>query len=197
MTLSNSLMNRFKLTQTVVGMIGNDDVVIGGIGHNNFDLWAAGQRPRNFYMLGSMGLTTSIGLGVAIAKPRDRVLVMEGDGSLLMHLGALGTVAAAAPKNLIVLLWDNGAYQITGSQPTLTAKGVDLVGIAKASGLEKSFWAADETEFKALVARALKEDGPWFIACKTDNKKPEGVTDRDPARIRYNFMKGLGTDANA
>ena len=186
------MMNRFKQTKVLVDLLGADDVVIGGIGNTNFDLWASGQRPRNFYMLGSMGLTSSIALGVAVSRPDTKVVALEGDGSLLMHLGALGTLAAAGAKNMVVVLWDNGIYQITGSQPTLTAKGLDLVAVAKAAGIDKAFWAADEAEFEALVRRTLTEDGPWFIAAKTDGKKPEGVTERDPTKIKINFMKGLG-----
>jgi thiamine pyrophosphate-dependent acetolactate synthase large subunit-like protein len=186
------LMNRSKQTAVVVAALKPEDIVVGGIGNNNFDLWASGRRPRNFYMLGSMGLTTSIGLGVAIARPESRVVVLEGDGSLLMELGSLGTVAAAAPKNLVVIVWDNGLYQITGSQKTLTSKGVDLVGVAKSSGIAKSFWAADERDFERLLRRALAEDGPWFIGAKTDSEKAAGVTERDPVRIKMNFMDGLG-----
>ena len=186
------MMNRFKQTQVLVGLLGDDDVVIGGIGNTNFDLWASGQRPRNFYMLGSMGLTSSIALGVAVARPDTKVFALEGDGSLLMHLGALGTLAVTGAKNLAIIVWDNGIYQITGSQPTMTARGVDLVAIAKGAGIAKSFWAADEGEFEALIRRTLAEDGPWFIAAKTDGKKPEGVTERDPTKIKINFMKGLG-----
>lgn len=186
------LMNRSKQTAVVVAALKPEDIVVGGIGNNNFDLWASGRRPRNFYMLGSMGLATSIGLGVAIARPDNRVVVLEGDGSLLMELGSLGTMAAAAPKNLLIIVWDNGLYQITGSQKTLTSKGVDLVGVAKASGIAKSFWAADEQDFERLLHRALAEEGPWFIGAKTDGEKPAGVTERDPVRIKMNFMDGLG-----
>jgi thiamine pyrophosphate-dependent acetolactate synthase large subunit-like protein len=187
-----ALMNRFKLTKAIVGLLEHEEIVIGGIGNNNFDLWAAGPRPQNFYMLGSMGLTSSIALGAAIARPDRKVLALEGDGSLLMHLGALGTAASVASKNLIIVLWDNGIYQITGSQKTLTAHGVDLVAMAKAAGLAQSYWASDEAHFESLIQRALTEDGPWFIAAKTDGMKPEGVTERDPAKIRINFMRSLG-----
>jgi len=93
-------MNRFELTKRLVAKLTRGEAVIGGIGNTNFDLWAAGQRPENFYMLGSMGLAVPIALGVALAQPQRKVFVLEGDGSLLMQLGALGTVAASAPKNL-------------------------------------------------------------------------------------------------
>jgi thiamine pyrophosphate-dependent acetolactate synthase large subunit-like protein len=183
-------MNRFDLTSRLVRRLKNE-AVIGGIGNTNFDLWAAGQRPQNFYMLGSMGLAVPIGLGVALAQPARRTFVLEGDGSLLMQLGSLGTVAHAAPGNLAIVVFDNQMYQITGSQKTLTATTVDLVAMAKGAGLKQSEWAQDEAHFEALVERALKGDGPWLIGARTDGAKPAGVTERDPARIRRRFMEGL------
>lgn len=92
-------MNRSVLTRLLVGKLKAREAVVGGIGNTNFDLWASGQRPENFYMLGSMGMATPIALGVAVAQPNRKVFALDGDGSILMQLGALGTVAAAAPKN--------------------------------------------------------------------------------------------------
>lgn len=183
-------MNRFDLTSRLVNKL-KDEAVVGGIGNTNFDLWAAGQRPQNFYMLGSMGLAVPIGLGVALAQPGRRVFVLEGDGSLLMQLGALGTVAACAAKNLAIVAFDNGMYQITGSQKSLTAATVDLVAVAKGAGLRQAEWAKDEAHFEALVERALKGDGPWFIGARIDGAKPAGVTERDPALIRRRFTAGI------
>ena len=185
------VMSRADLTRRLVGKLANE-AVIGGIGWNNFELWSAGPRPENFYMLGSMGLTFPIALGVAIAQPERRVIGLEGDGSLLMQIGALGTIAARAPKNLVMIVWDNGAYQITGGQPSTTSTVVDLVGLAQASGLEKAFWASDEGHFDQLVDRALSEDGPFFIAARIDDAKPEKQTPRDPVQIRERFMRGIG-----
>ena len=108
------VMNRYELTKRLVGQLKRDEAVIGGIGNANFDLWATGQRPQNYYMLGSMGLAIPIALGTAIAQPQRHVIALEGDGSLLMQLGCLATVAMCAPKNLTMLVWDNGIYQITG-----------------------------------------------------------------------------------
>jgi thiamine pyrophosphate-dependent acetolactate synthase large subunit-like protein len=187
-----AVMNRSDLTRRLKAALHKDEAVIGGIGHTNFDLWASGHRPQNFYMLGSMGLATGIGLGVAIAQPERRTVVLDGDGSLLMQLGSLGTLHASGVKNLVVIIWDNACYQITGSQPTLTSMGVDLVQVASGMGLDKAFWAKDEAHFEALVQRSLTEDGPWFIAARTDHEPPAGVTDRDPSQIRDRFMRGLG-----
>ena len=187
-------MNRFDLTCRLVRKLA-DEAVVGGIGNTNFDLWAAGQRPQNFYMLGSMGLAIPIGLGVALAQPQRRCFVLEGDGSLLMHLGALGTVAATAPKNLAVVLFDNGMYQITGRQASLTAATVDLVAMAKGAGIAQAEWARDETHFEALVERALNGAGPWFIGARIDGEKPAGVTERDPVKIRSRFMAALARNS--
>jgi thiamine pyrophosphate-dependent acetolactate synthase large subunit-like protein len=186
------VMNRFELTERLVAQLKHDEAVIGGIGNSNFDLWASGQRPQNFYMLGSMGLTIPIALGVAIAQPRRHVIALEGDGSLLMQLGCLATVAMLAPKNLTVVVWDNGLYQITGGQPTASAATADLAAIAAGAGIAKSAWAADEDEFDRLVALALKEGGPSLIAARIDDKPGVATTDRDPVQIRERFMRGLG-----
>ena len=189
------VMNRFDLTKRLVAQLKRDEAVIGGIGNANFDLWASGQRPQNFYMLGSMGLAIPIALGVAIAQPRRHVIALEGDGSLLMQLGCLATVAERAPKNLTIVVWDNGIYQITGSQPTASAAATDLVAVALGAGIVNSAWAFDEADFDRLAASALKGEGVSLIAARIDNKPAVATTDRDPVQIRERFMRGLGVKA--
>jgi thiamine pyrophosphate-dependent acetolactate synthase large subunit-like protein len=189
------VMNRFDLTKRLVAQLKRDEAVIGGIGNANFDLWASGQRPQNFYMLGSMGLAIPIALGVAIAQPRRHVIALEGDGSLLMQLGCLATVAERAPKNLTIVVWDNGIYQITGSQPTASAAATDLVAVARGAGIVSSAWAFDEADFDRLAASALKGEGVSLIAARIDNKSAVATTDRDPVQIRERFMRGLGVKA--
>src|SRR5690606_15364184 len=139
------------------------------------DLWASGQRPQNFYMLGSMGLASSIALGVALAQPQRKVFALDGDGSILMQLGAFGTIASAKPANLCVIIWDNGLYQITGSQKTMTSSGADIVAIARGAGLTQSEWVRDEEHFDALVDATLNQDGPRLIAVRIDGEKPAGT----------------------
>ena len=186
------VMNRFDITKRLVAHLKHEEAVIGGIGYTNFDLWASGQRPQNFYMLGSMGLAVPIGLGVALAQPRRKVFALEGDGSILMQLGSLATVAARAPKNFAIVIMDNGAYQITGGQKALSDEGADIVAIGKACGLTQSVWAADESAFEELIALSLKEDGPWLIGCRIDAGKPADTTERDPPILKDRFMRGLG-----
>jgi thiamine pyrophosphate-dependent acetolactate synthase large subunit-like protein len=191
------VMNRFDITKRMVSLLKHDEAVIGGIGYTNFDLWAAssgpnGRRTQNFYMLGSMGLAVPIALGVALAQPKRKTFALEGDGSILMELGALATVAERGQANLTIVIMDNGAYQITGGQPTHTQAGADIVAIARGCGLAQSAWAADEAAFEELITLSLNEDGPWLIGCRIDNQKPVDTTERDPSRIRDQFMRGLG-----
>ena len=188
---NTKVMNRFDLTSRLVAKLKNEEAVIGGIGNTNFDLWAAGHRPQNFYMLGSMGLALPIALGVALAQPNRRVFALEGDGSLLMQLGSLATIAMLAPKNLTMVVMDNGIYQITGAQPTPAAKLADIVAIGAASGLAAA-WAADEEDFDRLIDRALSASGPMLVGVRIDDKPGVGTTRRDPVQIRERFMLGLG-----
>jgi thiamine pyrophosphate-dependent acetolactate synthase large subunit-like protein len=143
-------------------------------------------------MLGSMGLAVPIALGVALAQPKRHVLALEGDGSLLMQLGCLATVAMLAPRNLTIVVMDNGIYQITGSQPTPAAAAADFVAIARGAGVTASAWAADEEDFDRLVAEALARGGPTLIAARIDREPAVATTERDPVQIRDRFMHGLG-----
>ncbi|MGJ4944901.1 thiamine pyrophosphate-dependent enzyme [Bradyrhizobium sp. HKCCYLS1011] len=188
---NTKVMNRFDLTSRLVAKLKHEEAVVGGIGNTNFDLWATGQRPQNFYMLGSMGLAFPIALGVALAQPKRRVVALEGDGSLLTQLGCLTTIATLAPDNLVMIVMDNGIYQITGSQPT-PARHADIVAIAIGCGIARSSWAADEEDFERLVDQALASPGPTLIAARIDDKPGVGATRRDPVQIRERFMQGLG-----
>jgi thiamine pyrophosphate-dependent acetolactate synthase large subunit-like protein len=189
---NTKVMNRLDVTSRLVGKLKHEEAVIGGIGNTNFDLWASGHRPQNFYMLGSMGLAFPIALGVALAQPDRRVFALEGDGSLLMQLGCLSTIAALKPKNLTLVVMDNGLYQITGSQPTPASDVADIVAIAIASGLSNSAWAADEEDFERLIDRSLSASEPALIGVRIDDQPGVGATRRDPVQIRERFMMGLG-----
>jgi len=186
------VLNRTALTKRLVGKLKRDEAVIGGIGNTNFDLFSAGHRPQNFYMLGSMGLACPIALGVAIAQPERGVIALEGDGSILMALGCLATIASVKPRNLTVIIMDNGLYQITGKQSTVTAGVTDIVALARGAGLANSQWVRDEGHFDELIDRRFEDGGPVFLAVKIDDKPGAAPAVRDPALIRNRFMKGLG-----
>ena len=188
-----TVMSRLDLTRRLVARLDDDAAVVAGIGNTNFDLFAAGHRPANFYMLGSMGLAVPIALGVALAQPERTVIALEGDGSILMNLGTLTTVAARAPVNLTVIVWDNGLYQITGRQATATASVTDIVAVAAGCGIAGSNWAADESGFESLVDEALGSHGPHFIAARVDAEPGAARPERNPVLLRDRFMKGIGT----
>ena len=189
---NTKVMNRFDLTSRLLARLKHEEAVVGGIGNTNFDLWAAGHRAQNFYMLGSMGLAFPIALGVALAQPNRHVFALEGDGSLLMQLGSLSTIASLAPNNLTMVVMDNGLYQITGAQPTPAAAASDIVAIAIGCGIANSAWAADEEDFERLIDRSLSASSPTLIGVRIDDKPGVGTTRRDPVQIRERFMLGMG-----
>jgi len=186
-------LNRADLTKRLVAKLQHDEAVVAGIGNSNFDLFAAGHRPQNFYMLGSMGLACPIALGVALAQPERGVIALEGDGSILMSLGCLATIATVRPRNLTIVIWDNGVYQITGKQPTATGGVTDIVAVARGAGLANSEWVRDAQHFEQLIDRRFDDGGPMLLAAKIDDKPGVAQTPRDPMLIRSRFMKGLGT----
>lgn len=186
-------LDRLDLTKRLIAKLQREEAVIGGIGNANFDLYAAGHRPQNFYMLGSMGLACPIAVGLAIAQPERGVIALEGDGSILMNLGCLATIANLKPCNFTAIILDNGLYQITGKQMAATGGVTDIVAVAKGAGIEASHWVRDEAHFETLIDRRFEEGGPVLLAVKINDKPGATQPPRDPALVRSRFMKGLGT----
>ncbi len=185
-----SNLHRLQATKLLVSRL-TDHVVLGGIGSPTYDLYGAGDRDRNIYTWGSMGMISSMGLGLAVARPDLTVIVLDGDGALLMNLGSLATIARRAPRNLVHIVWDDQVYETTGRQPTHTSAGTDLAGIAKAAGIPNALTVDDEPGFAAALARALAEPGPWFIAAKIIPEKGLARPPRDPIFFKYRFMRAL------
>jgi thiamine pyrophosphate-dependent acetolactate synthase large subunit-like protein len=129
-------------------------------------------RPEHFYMIGSMGLASSIGLGVALARPERRVVVCDGDGNVLMNLGTLGLVAALQPPNLLHLCFDNGVYASTGSQPTISAR-VRLDEVARAAGYAAVARVEDAASLRAALPRFLAAPGPAFVLARITPELPD------------------------
>ena len=187
------ILDRLDLTKRLVARLKHDEAVIGGIGNANFDLYAVGHRPQNFYMLGSMGLACPIAVGVAVAQPERGVIALEGDGSILMNLGCLATIANLKPRNLTIIILDNGLYQITGRQMTATGGATDIVAVARGAGIAASHWVRDEAHFETLIDRRFDEGGPVLMAVKINDKPGAAQPPRDPALVRIRFMRRLGT----
>ncbi len=167
-------------------------LVVAGLGSPNWDATAAGDHPLTFPLWGAMGSAAMIGLGLALAQPARRVLVLTGDGEQLMALGALATIAVQRPANLAVVVLDNERYGETGMQATHTAHGVDLAGIALAAGFRVAgtIRAADELEPARQVMRS--EQGPIFYAIKVRAEPlPFVMPPKDGAYLKDRFRVAL------
>ena len=167
-----------------------DTLLVAGLGSTAWDTAAAGDRPDNFYLWGAMGGATMIGLGLALAQPNRRVLVITGDGELLMGLGGLATIAVQGPQNLSVVVIDNERYGETGMQDSHTRFGVDLAGIASAAGFVHSATVYDQDELEALVPTLYGDEGPTFAAIKVKATSPPTVLPaRDGVYLKNRFRE--------
>lgn len=159
-------LERRAVVAQLVADRGNDLLCVAGIGSPCWDLAAAGDHPMNFYLNGAMGSAAAIGLGLALAQPKKRTLVITGDGELLMSLGVLATIGVAAPRNLAIVVLDNQVYLETGAQPTHTANGVDLAAVARACTIRSAQTIYTQSELDAAVPKIRREDGPSVTIVK-------------------------------
>jgi thiamine pyrophosphate-dependent acetolactate synthase large subunit-like protein len=169
-----------------------DEPIIASLGHPAYDLFAAGDRPANFYTWGSMGLASSIGLGLAAVQPARRVFVLDGDGSLLMNLGSLATIGWTRPRNLVVIVLDNGRYATTGGQDTATAHGTDLEAVARAMGIHAASTVRQANALRAALARTSTTSGPSVIVAKVVDSTPRTRPPLDCVFIKQRFMTAIG-----
>lgn len=166
-----------------------DELVIGGLANPSFELFRAGDRDRNFYMWGAMGLASSIGLGVALASPGSRVIVLDGDGSVLMNLGTLATIGRYNPPNLVHIILDNARYEVTGGQETHTAHGTNLADVARACGIVGTRVIRSEQEYAVTLDEALRSPGPWTIVVECPAEVSDSPERQDAVRrLRDRFL---------
>jgi sulfopyruvate decarboxylase subunit beta len=180
----------------------SDDVVITTMAAAK--IWMEmGTHPLDFVFVPScMGHATSIGLGIALAQPKRRVIVCNGDGSMLMNLGSLVTITAAAPSNLVVIVLDNGVYEVTGAEPTpgsaegrRSGRGVDFMAIARVSGFESVHHFSRAEEWAISAERVLASKGPVFVLLEIQAVPGRaGPKSPGPAAVRAQaFMRALGS----
>jgi thiamine pyrophosphate-dependent acetolactate synthase large subunit-like protein len=168
-----------------------DLLVVTGLGSTSYDAGAAGDRPLNFYLWGAMGGAAMIGLGLALAQPQRRVLVITGDGEMLMGMGALATIAARRPPNFAIAVMDNGSFGETGQQASHTALGTDLAGVASACGWGQTCTVADMQGVIALRPRLRRE--PLFAVIRISSAEvPRALPPRDGAALAGRFRAALG-----
>jgi phosphonopyruvate decarboxylase len=160
----------------------DDDIVIAVYG-TAVDWHALRPNPLNYFCVGAMGLTAAHGLGLAIGRPDKRVIVIDGDGSLTMGLGTLVTVAGAAPKNFVHLLWENGVYQANGGHPLPGQGKTDYAGLALAAGYRAAHRFDDKANFAQQIGSVMAEEGPVFVDLKID-PKPFQKQDFGPLRAQ-------------
>ncbi len=169
-----------------------DMLVVAGLGASAWDCAAAGDRPLTFSFWGGMGLAVMTGLGLALARPDRRVLVVTGDGEMLMGLGSLATVAVQAPANLSIVVLDNERYGETGMQPTHTTHGVDLAAVAKACGFPSASTLRDVAGLVGLRDTVHHGAGPLFAVVKVEAEKPPLVVPpRDGTLLKNRFRDAL------
>ena len=178
-------MARYEAIEDIMKYI-DEELVICNIGFPSRELYEIDDRSKNFYMIGSMGLASSIGLGLALAKPDKNIVVIDGDGSLLMNMGSLVTVFANNPSNLTWIVIDNGAYGSTGNQDTYT-QVIDLVDVAKGVGFENSY------DFEDINLKdVMHNENASFVVYKTDTGNSTApIIDLDPITIKERFMKSI------
>jgi len=167
-------------------------LVVAGLGSPNWDATAAGDNDLNFPLWGAMGGAAMMGLGLALARPENRVLVLTGDGEMLMALGALATIAAQAPKNLAIVVEDNERYGETGMQLTHTALGADMAGIAGAAGIPVTGTVRTEAELQAALPVILEAPGPVFYDVKVRAEDLAFVLPpKDGVHLKERFRRAL------
>jgi phosphonopyruvate decarboxylase/sulfopyruvate decarboxylase subunit beta len=165
-------------------------VIVSANGFISRDLFETHDKLSNFYMIGSMGLASSIALGVAIKNPKKKIFVFDGDGNILMNFGSLATIGFLKPKNLVHFVFDNNSHESTGGQPTMSSK-IKIEKIAQATNY-KIFTVKTKKDLESILIKIKNLQGPIFILIKVKNtKKVSKRVEYDPEQIKFRFMNSL------
>ena len=167
-------------------------VVVTIMGAVSAELQSIGHRPSFFYLLHAMGLASSMGLAIALCRPEEQVVVLDGDGSILMNLGGLTTLARYRPRNLVHVVFDNESLLSVGGFPTATATGSDIAAIASGAGVPRTATVRTISEFTAAFREALAANDLTTIVAKVEAKGPAGfVTDLTMLENRFEFARWM------
>lgn len=181
-------MKRYECLKALAAIAG-DALVVSSAGAMTLE-WNALHPSDGNFRVRTLGLCSSIALGMALGLPHRKVVALDGDGSLLMNLNSLATIARMAPRNLIHIVFDNEVYEASGSKQTATAAGTDLVGVARAAGIKNSRWAASEEEFARAVNAAINGKGLHFIGAKISAERVAvGPFPIDEVENKYRFVR--------
>lgn len=180
-------------SDALLSLVAEDDIVVATLGNATFDLFDAKDRDLNYYMWGGMGLAPDVALGMAVALPSRRVIVLDGDGSLLMNPNALIAIGAHRPANLLHIVWDNGVYETTGSQSS-GSRELDLESIAKACGYRDAVLVHGLDVFKGAIRSFFEvsgPDGPSFVRCIVSGERASRKPPPDPQFFSTRFAAAL------
>ncbi|MBI4274139.1 MAG: aldehyde dehydrogenase [Rhizobiales bacterium] len=189
------MLDRRTVIATLLAKRPGDLLVVPGLGSTTWDLASLGDDDRNFYIWGAMGGAAMMGLGLALARPDKRVAVITGDGEMLMGLGSLGTIGLQRPKNLAIVVFDNGRYGETGMQESHTARAVDLNAVARGCGIETILDVTDATQLRGLASRLLAFDNLFFARVRIAADDPPRVLPmRDGVELKQRFRRAIGAE---
>jgi thiamine pyrophosphate-dependent acetolactate synthase large subunit-like protein len=182
------LIARYQAIESILAHVGSGDLVISTTGMISRELFTLKDRPGNFYMIGSMGLASAMGLGLALQAPNKRVFVLEGDGSAMMSLGTLPLIASEQPANLVHIILDNEAYESTGGQPSISSN-FDLAQTANTTGYPWTRRVEDLEELEAALTEATNGGQLSLILVKAGIAPLEGIprVSHTPEEIRDRF----------
>lgn len=172
-------------------------VVVSGLGSPTYDVASVADHERNFYLWGAMGSAVPVGFGLALARPRERIVVVTGDGEMLMGLGALATVGACRPSNLAIVVFDNEHYGETGMQSSHTGSGCDLVGVARACGIPDAF-EVREAEQVAELRNNIHHAARTLFACVkiAADEPPRIMPSRDAVELKLRLQRVFLVDGD-
>lgn len=183
-------MHRFDSIKLLMGNLNEEVVVVGNLGPTSDEMWHAGDREKNYYTYGSMGLCSSIALGIAL-NCKNKVVAFDGDGSILMNLGSLATIGRENPSNLILLIWDNEMWGQVGRHYSHTHYKTNLEEIAKGCGIAQTATVDNVDELKNVFDKALLYEGPWVIVAKIEEEGYLPVAPVEPEVITHRFRESM------
>ncbi len=185
-------VNRRQFVSRLLGSL-PDALVVTGLGSSTYDAYAAGDRNQNYYLWGAMGGAAPLGLGLALAQPKKSVVVITGDGELLMGIGSLATIGAKQPNNLSIIVLDNGYYGETGMQQSHSSMGTDFAAVAKGFGIPNAYTTRNLQDIDAIARQIQERTGAMFVQALIEiDELPRVMPPRDGSYIKNRFRSTLG-----
>ncbi|MFG2549791.1 thiamine pyrophosphate-dependent enzyme [Streptomyces sp. NPDC048581] len=192
-TTTDVRLDRRRFVADLIGRVPEDTLIVSGLGSPSYDVFAAGDRPENFYLWGAMGAAAPLALGLALAQPQRPVVAVTGDGEHLMSIGTLATIGAQLPPNLTLVVLDNAHFGETGMQPSHTGLGTDLVTVARGFGIPDPVRITDQGQTEELARRiAARAETTYAQVLIATDEPPRALPPRDGVANKNSFRAALG-----